>query len=59
MSPVRVPIITPPNVAKPMLVSIDLPPSTAAIVTPLPRWPMTILRLSSGLSRSCAARRAT
>ena len=37
MLPERVPIVTPASGVKPIEVSIDLPPSTAAILAPLPK----------------------
>ena len=35
--PERVPIVTPASGVKPIEVSIDLPPSTVAILAPLPK----------------------
>ena len=49
-------IITPENVAKPMVVSTALPPETAVMVTPLPRWKTTIFSSDNGRSNTTAAR---
>ena len=38
MLPERVPMMTPSRGVMPMLVSTHLPPSTAAMELPLPRW---------------------
>ena len=40
--PVRVPIINPSRGVSPMLVSMTLPPSTAAMEEPLPKWQVMI-----------------
>ena len=42
--PERVPIITPSRGVNPIVVSTDLPPSTAVMEEPLPRWHETIFR---------------
>ena len=59
ISPQRVPIKTPARGVKPIEVSMDRPPWTAVMELPLPRWHVTILSLSTGLSRISAARRET
>jgi hypothetical protein len=41
MSPLRVPITKPSSGVRPMLVSCDAPPSTAATEAPLPKWAIT------------------
>ena len=51
MSPERVPISRPPRGVMPMLVSSTLPPSTAAMEEPLPRWQVTIFTSSGFLPR--------
>ena len=45
ISPERVPIVTPANGVNPIEVSTDLPPSTAVIEAPLPKWQVMILIL--------------
>ena len=55
MSPQRVPISTPANGVRPMLVSTHLPPSTAVMLLPLPKWQVTILISFASLPRYCAA----
>ena len=47
--PVLVPITTPSRGVKPIEVSTDLPPLTAVMEEPLPRWHETILRSSTFL----------
>ena len=53
--PERVPIVTPASGVKPIDVSIDLPPSIAAIDAPLPMWHEIIRKSSIGLSNISAA----
>ena len=55
ISPLRVPIGTPARGVKPMDVSMHLPPSTAEMEEPLPRWQVTILSSSGFLPRYSAA----
>ena len=55
ISPVRVPIITPPSGVNPIDVSTDLPPSTAVIETPFPTWAVIILVSSIGFPNNLAA----
>ena len=59
ISPERVPIVTPANGVKPIDVSIDFPPSIAAIDAPLPIWQEIIRNSSIGFSKISAARRDT
>ena len=54
-SPDRVPIIRPSSGVRPILVSMDFPPSSAAMLTPLPRWHMIILTLFRGFPSKPAA----
>ena len=44
MLPQRVPMTRPSSGVKPMVVSMDLPPSTAVMLAPLPRWQVMIFR---------------
>ena len=59
ISPERVPIVTPANGVNPIEVSTDLPPSTAVIEAPLPKWQVMIFNSSIGLPNISAARRET
>ena len=54
IDPLLVPIISPSRGVTPMVVSNDLPPLTAVIDEPFPRWQVTILS-SSGFLPSIAA----
>ena len=56
MSPERVPIITPARGVSPILVSTDLPFSTAQMLAPFPRWQTIVFNLSYGLSIISATR---
>ena len=57
--PERVPMIRPSRGVKPMVVSTDLPPSTAVIEEPLPRWQVMIYRSLMSLPISSAKRADT
>ena len=59
MSPLRVPIMTPASGVKPMDVLTDLPPSTAVMLAPLPRWQVMIFISLMSRSISCAQRMDT
>ena len=59
ISPVRVPMVKPANGVKPIEVSTEIPPSTAVIEAPLPKWQVMILRSLTSLPIISAARRAT
>ena len=52
IQPDRVPIGTPSRGVRPMEVSMHLPPFTAEMDEPLPRWHTMILRSSAGLPQS-------
>ena len=55
--PLRVPIMTPSSGVYPMVVSIEMPWSMAAKLTPDPIWQVTILRSWGLAPMNCAARR--
>ena len=59
ISPVRVPIITPPSGVNPIEVSTDFPPLTAVIEAPLPIWQVINFKSSRGRPKSFAASPAT
>ena len=59
MSPQRVPMGRPARGVKPIEVSTLLPPSTAAMEEPLPRWQEISFSSSMGLPSIAAARWAT
>ena len=56
MQPQRVPIGTPSSGVKPIEVSTDLPPSTAVMLEPFPRWQVIIFVFSAGIPSMAAAR---
>jgi hypothetical protein len=56
--PERVAIARPSSGVKPIVVSTDLPPATAATEAPAPRWQLTMRSSSSGVLNSSDARRA-
>ena len=55
-SPERVPMGRPARGVKPMEVSTLLPPSTAAMEEPLPRWQVMIFSSEGSLPSMAAAR---
>ena len=59
MEPERVPIMIPSSGVKPIVVSMLLPPLTAASEQPLPRWQVISFSSSIGRSSRRAARRDT
>ena len=59
ISPERVPIGMPASGVSPILVSTDLPPWTAHILPPWPKWQDIILKSSIGFPSNSATRLAT
>ena len=59
ISPVRVPIMTPPSGVNPIDVSTETPLSTAVIEAPLPIWQVISLSSSIGRPKILAASLAT
>ncbi len=57
--PERVAITRPSSGVKPIVVSIEQPPTIAHSEAPAPRWQLTILRSRGSASSSWGARRAT
>ena len=59
ISPERVPIKRPAKGVKPMVVSMHLPPFTAEMLEPFPKWQVTTFVSAAGLPKSSMAREAT
>ena len=57
--PQRVPMGRPSSGVKPIVVSTEMPPSTAVIEEPLPRWQVMILQSLGSLPSILAARSDT